>query len=158
MRLRKKVEEISNNASTAIFSYEDSIMDLQGWRRETAIDICATYGIKGLVQRIQRKIDVTDRLSRQLMEEASATYYQIVEFILFALGGLSLVDLSIAVSEYGRSAAMGDTSGATVSEDGIPGLLDVGRVLPPDILIYINIMFLFTLSALFIYLKRTKRT
>jgi hypothetical protein len=155
-RLSQTLLELNTYSNMLLISYQDNVLNLQGARRGFVVTLAERYKIDFLISSINEKRAVLSTLIDRLNQKATSIYQRVIEVMLFVIGGLAFVDVTISISQYARSTDVAEPS-LSPANDGTWGLLDLGLVLPPDTLIYGSIGFLLIATALYLSLQRGRR-
>jgi|GEM_PF-6585964 len=109
----------------------DSIMGLQGSRRELAELLLSTWGFQGLIEAVQKKNEVAGGMIEYFLEKRSIRYNRMVETILAAIGGFSVLGFAVSLFSFARS----DLN----RPESVPGLVHLAQHAPIDLVLYIVI-------------------
>jgi hypothetical protein len=118
----------------------DAVLGLQGSRKLIASKILEVWEYKLLVDTVERKLRGVGRLVDYSLQEQQSHYTKLVEAILAAIGGVSLLDFSLNLLTFARNKGL--------SADNVNGLIDVAQSLPPDGLLYATLIILLTIFFL----------
>ena len=154
--LSDTLREIHTFASMTAIEFDENILNLQSSRRSMALALSSRYHIESLIGAVSKKQEVLSDLINKLFEKSTRSYQQFVELILFSLGGLALIDLSISMSSYVKSE-VGDPS-RSPSQDNVWGVLDLIELIPPDVLLTASMLVLILMSGIYLFLQRNQAT
>jgi len=124
---RSHIEFIENE-------FSDVLMGLQGLRKNVSSILLKTWSYADLVEAVQRKKSTVGKLVDFLLQNKQNRYNRLIESVLAAIGGVTLLDFTLNLFSFSNS---------TISmDDSIPGLVDAARHLSVDGTLYTIIIFL----------------
>ncbi len=150
-RLNSELQDVVSQVQLVTTQFHDTQQNLQGTRRAYFNDLAARWRMDVLTENVEKKIRIVTQLIERLFQRSTRLNQTLVEVMLFAIGGISLVSFGLSVSEYARSK---DPSPAV---DNVPGLLDAGAALAPDLVIWGCIILLALWLVIFLGIDRRSR-
>lgn len=129
-----QLDAIISNVNLLIVQYKMVPRMVQGNRFYLFADLAEKWIIPQLIEDVQEKIDMCQLKLNRLYEMRVNRSQSWIELLLFATGGIALLEFSISLSSYSRELASLPSYGSR--GDGVPGLIDLASQLPPDIVIW----------------------
>lgn len=126
-RIRGHIEFIENE-------FSDAIMGLQGLRKEISQTLFETWNYADLVKSANRKNNSVEKVVNFSLQEKKSRYERIIESILAAIGGVTVLDFTLNLFSY--------SSDTKLSNDSVLGLTDASKYLSIDGTLYTIIIFL----------------
>ena len=123
----------------------DTVLGLQGSRKLVAARILEVWEYKALVDTVGNKLSGVGRLVDYYLQEQQSHYTRLVEAILAAIGGVSLLDFSLNLLTFAKNKGL--------SADNVSGIIDVAKNMPPDGLLYCTAIVLVT--TFFLVVRRS---
>jgi hypothetical protein len=151
--LSAEQQDIVSTVNLLIAQFNDTQQNLQGNRQGFLRDLKHRWGIDSLVQSIEKKSAMVTQQIDRLYDRLTKVSQSVTETILFAIGGIGLVDFCLNLAIFSRTPIGKEMPG----EDGVPGLLDVGAALPPDLVLWGGIGLLGIAFGLFLVFQRQRR-
>ena len=148
------LQDVNTYASILGVAYEDDLMNLQGARRGMATALAERYEVSILLSSIARKQEALTKIVDRLFEKSTRIYQRVVEVILFGIGGVALIDLTVSLSSYANSNI--ERPLTSPAEDAFSGVLDIASRLPPDLFINTSVVTLIIITALYMILIKRK--
>lgn len=78
-------------------SYDELKLSVQGIRREVAVSLLAAWGYCGVLERVDRRIQDAKAVALSLQAKSERAYRKLIEWILFFLAILGLVEFSLSL-------------------------------------------------------------
>ncbi len=147
--LQRRMKSIVPSVDLLVATYIDTSQTVQGVGRNYFLTASSRYSTNDVVENIERKTKTVNGLIQRAFERSTRRTQTILELLVFALGGLALVDFTLNLTSVANSSRIKDLA-KTHSADGVPGLLDIGAIFPADALLWISSSLL--LICLIIYL------
>lgn len=139
------------NAEILFMQLKEQTINLQGHRKKYFEELTNKWKLDVIRDSIKEKRMISENKIQQLDKRRSKFNHTISETILFGIGGLALVNLTLDVSEYARNIIAKPEMGVT---DKSVGLVSVGRFVSPDNMAWIGIVFLVVLLSVFVVVKK----
>lgn len=108
--------------------YEDALLGVQGLRRLAVEAYMRAWDFDKLMLTCERRMASVDLLLQAALQRRSLRYTRLVEASLTMIGGLTLLDFSVNLMNFSRTAGL--------ATDKVPGLVDLARIVPEDALLY----------------------
>jgi len=137
------LKELVTTANIIEIGYIDTLQNLQGNRKIFFKDLAEKWGFDHLISNINKKKEVCENLINQLYQQSFKKGQIMAELLLFFLGGISLLEFANTLVSY--------WSNNIGINDHIPGIYDIGKYFPPDIILW-GAFFLLSVFF-FIYFK-----
>ena len=150
-RLNAELQDVVSQVQLVTTQFHDTQQNLQGTRRAYFNDLASRWRMDVLTENVEKKIRIVTGLIERLFQRSTRLNQTLVELMLFAIGGISLVSFGLSLSQYALSA------NPSPAIDRVPGLLDAGAALPPDLMIWVCIILLILWLVIFLGIdKRSK--
>jgi hypothetical protein len=149
--LNSELQEVVSQVQLVMTQFHDTQQNLQGTRRAYFNDLAARWRMDVLTENVEKKIRIVTQLIERLFERSTRLNQTLVEVMLFAIGGISLVSFGLSVSQYALSAT------PSPANDKVPGILDAGAALPPDLMIWACILLLVLWLVVFLGVDRQSK-
>ncbi|MGM8365718.1 hypothetical protein ACLIBG_09600 [Virgibacillus sp. W0181] len=151
-RMEKLLEVNIENVNLIFMQLKEQVLNLQGYRKKYFEEILFKWKIDAIKDSITNKINFSkDRLDyfyRKYTKFSST----VSESILFAIGGIALVDFFANVSQFSRTIRANPEM-AILDNESI-GFIRLGNALSPDNMIWTGILILLFVMFVFVYVKR----
>lgn len=150
--LAKLLEEVVSSVNYLVTQFADTQQNLQSNRQLFLKGLKQTWNMDDLVGNVEKKIGMVAAQINRLNEQSVKSNQYFIQLILFAIGGIALVDFCASLASFARTAAATPDVGA--GADGVPGLLDLAGEYPPDSMIWGGLILLLALMGLFWIFQR----
>ncbi len=134
-------ESVRSHLDLLGHEYEDTLLGIQGLRRLAMAAYMQAWEFDKLIGTCQRRLGSVDALVQSALQRRNLRYTKLVEATLTLIGSVALLDFAVNLLNFSRSPE--------VSEDAVPGLVDLARLIPADGLLYV----LMALIAYLVYGK-----
>ena len=149
--LNAKLQDVVSQVQLVTTQFHDTQQNLQGTRRAYFNDLAARWRMDVLTENVEKKIRIVTGLIERLFQRSTRLNQTLVEVMLFAIGGISLVSFGLSLSQFALSVT------PSPANDRVPGLLDAGAGLPPDLMIWGCILLLVLWLVVFLGIDRRSR-
>lgn len=150
-RLNAELQDVVSQVQLVTTQFHDTQQNLQGTRRAYFNDLAARWRMDVLTDNVEKKIRIVTGLIERLFQRSTRLNQTLVELMLFAIGGISLLSFGLGLSQYAMSTK------PSPAEDRVWGLLDAGASLPPDLMIWVCVLLLILWLVIFLGIdKRSK--
>jgi hypothetical protein len=146
-------QDIVSQVNLLIAQFNDTQQNLQGNRQGFLRDLKLRWGIDAMVQSIEKKSGMVTQQIDRLYDRLTKVSQSVTETILFAIGGIGLVEFCLNLAIYARTPIGNRLPG----DDGVPGLFDLGAAFPPDGVLWGGIGLLGIAFGLFFVFQRQRR-
>jgi len=127
-KYRALLNELVNTANLIEINHIDTLQNLQGNRESFFRDIIKKWAFDDLFLNIERKKNISQNKIQEQYQISFKKGQTMAELLLFFLGGISLLEFANTLISYWSA-----NSGL---KDNIPGLYDIGNLLPPDAILW----------------------
>lgn len=149
------LNEVVETVNLLLVQLRETHLNLQGNRQQFFSELVDKWGLETFRENIENKIAFCKEKIEQLHKEKVKRNQTMMELILFGIAGVALVEFIVSVSSYAKDIAFNPLFDSV--QDRIPGLIDVGKMLSPNEMIWLGIFLLFLFWLLyFIFQMRSK--
>lgn len=146
------LQDVVSQVQLVTTQFHDARQNLQGSRRAYFNDLAERWRMDVMTENLERKIRIVSGLIERLFQRTTGRNQSLVQLMLFAIGGFSLLSYGLSLSQFALSAR------PSPADDHVWGLLDAGAAWPPDALIWVCMALLGLLLGVFLNAdRRSKR-
>jgi hypothetical protein len=149
------LQDIVSTVNLLIAQFNDTQQNLQGNRQLFLKDLKERWGIDAMVQSIEKKSAMVTQQIDHLYDRLTKVSQSVIETMLFAIGGIGLVEFCLNLAVYARTP-LGDSK-TLPGDDAVPGLLDLGAAVPADAVLWAGLGLLAVAFGLFLAFQRQRR-
>ncbi len=136
------MNELVNTFSAIEIRFTDALQNLQGNREVFFRDLMEKWAFHELLGSIEKKADFCKRSINEQFQKSFKKGQMMAELLLLFLGGISLLEFTNTLIVYWFNIGI---------DDGIPGLYHLGKIFPPNALLW-GAVFLLA-SFFFVYIR-----
>lgn len=143
------MKELVNTFSAIEIRFVDALQNLQGNREVFFRDLMGKWAFQELLDSIEKKADFCKRSINEQFQKSFKKGQMMAELLLLFLGGISLLEFTNTLIVYWFSIGV---------DDGIPGLYHLGKIFPPNALLWGAVFLLATFFFVYmrIYMKKSQ--
>lgn len=136
------LKELVDTVSLIEIKYIDTLQNIQGNREVFFRDLTEKWAFHEIMQNIDKKAQVCKNKIHEQYQKSFKKSQMMAELLLLFLGGISLLEFTNSIVTYWLTGGV---------DDGVFGLYNLGKVFPPNALLW-GALFLLSLFF-FVYIK-----
>ncbi|MCA1053845.1 hypothetical protein LCM10_02510 [Rossellomorea aquimaris] len=155
-KLRKKLNKLIFNVNFFMITMDEEWFNVQGQKKVYLNDLIKKWRIDRLKEMINKKVAYCQEKADDINNTLVKRNQTISEIILFAIGGIALVDFFTSVSQF-SFAIRSNSNHIDYEYFNLPGILDLALKVAPDGMIFSGfIILLFLFSLYFTFINRSR--
>jgi hypothetical protein len=146
--INKRLNNILSNTKLLLLQLNETEFNLQGFKQYYFLDLVTKWKLKTLKVNLEDKLQFCKEKIEEIYQQQTKKNQAVTEIILFGIGGLTLVDFFLNISQY-AFAILTSSKNIHYQYIKIPGILDIASRVTPNGMIGSGFILFFVIFMLY---------